>query len=135
MTTEMRWFALFPFLLAGCAASEDPELACQTRLVEIRNVEPVEPDGVAGDPFAGQAYAALDRTGCTPAQVTRIERLAQLAKALPGLADASDRIGRSGDSAAHMAAFQKMNDALIELDDLEQGARADLQRLRIAAEH
>lgn len=118
-------------LLGGCAAAESPERACQNRLAAAGAGSPD-----TADSFGHAAYAAMDRTGCTARQLAVLDRIVILTRDLPGLSAANNRIGAGQigagqisavrDEAAHMAAFQRMNDAVIELDDLQQGIRADL---------
>lgn len=110
--------------LAGCNAAENPELACQKRLAAAR-----EAPAAAGDEFNHQAYAKLDRTGCSAKQMAVLDQVLVLTKTLPGLTEANNRIGASGDKAAHMTAFQQMNNAVIALNDLEQAIRADLAKM------
>jgi hypothetical protein len=118
-------------LVAACSPAERPEVACQKRVVAVRAQpdEPAETGAVSADPFHAQGYAALDLTGCTPEQRSKVARLTDLAKRLPRLMEANERAPATGNDSAHMAAFQAMNDALIALDDLEQGAAADLERM------
>lgn len=114
-------------LLPACAAGESPELACQKRLAAARDVQ-----AAPGDDFNHRAYAVLDRTGCTAAQLAALDRITALTRDLPGLTETNDRIGQNGDEQAHMAAFQKMNDAVIALDNLQQGIRAELVQMEQA---
>jgi len=58
----------------------------------------------------------------------RLTRLQALTQALPGLLAANEAAAKQGGD-AHMAAFQRMNDALIELNELQQKAGADLERM------
>ncbi len=109
-------------LVPGCSAGESPELACQKRLAAAR-----EAPGAEG--FNHAAYAALDRTGCTPAQIEVLERILVLTRDLPGLTEVNNKAGASGDEVRHMAAFQTMNNAVIELDRLQQKVRADLVQM------
>lgn len=111
-------------LLAGCAAAGNPELACQKRLATARN-EPA----AAGDDFNHQAYAKVDRTGCTPTQLAVLDQVLTLTKDLPGLTQANNDLGAGGDDTAHMAAFQRMNDAVIALNDLERAIQSDLAQM------
>lgn len=121
----MRILALAAVLLvAGCAAGESPELACQKRLAAARDAEPAP-----GDDFNHRAYAAVDRTGCTEKQLAALDRITALARDLPGLTEANNRIGKNGDDQAQMVAFQAMNDAVIELNTLEQAVVADLAQM------
>lgn len=120
-----RLLLLLAPLLASCAAEAvNPELACQRRLAAAREAEPAE-----GDDFNGQAYAALDRTGCTAKQLAVLDQILILTTALPGLTQANNIIAATGDKAGHSAAFQKMNDSVIELNALEQSIRADLAQM------
>lgn len=114
-------------LVAACTPSERPELTCQKRLVQVRDGSGSEAD--AKDPFQAKAYAALDLSGCTPQQRATIARLAELARQLPILTERNNEAATSNNPSAHNAAFQKMNDTLIQLDDLEQGAKADLETM------
>lgn len=114
-------------LLPACAAGESPELACQKRLAAARDVQ-----AAPGDDFNHRAYAVLDRTGCTAAQLAALDRITALARDLPGLVAANNQAGRSGDKQAHMTAFQTMNNAIIELNDLQQRIRADLAQMEQA---
>lgn len=124
----IRAFALAAILLLpGCASGESPELACQKRLAAARAAE-----AAPGDDFNHRAYAGLDRTGCTEKQLAALDRITALTRDLPGLTETNNRIGQSGDKQAHMAAFQTMNDAVIELDNLQQGIRADLAQMEQA---
>lgn len=108
-------------LASGCARGDSPELACQKRIAAAREA----PDLAEGS-FGAEAYAKVDRSGCSARQLAKLDRISQLASALPELLETNNRIGAGKDEAAHMAAFQAMNDALIELNDLEQSARSDL---------
>lgn len=121
-----RVLLLAPLLAVGCAAAEvvNPELACQRRLAAAREAEPAQ-----GDDFNSQAYAALDQTGCTTKQLAALDQILILTTALPGLTQANNIIGMTGDKAGHSAAFQKMNDSVIELNALEQSIRADLAEM------
>jgi hypothetical protein len=114
-------------LLPACATGESPELACQKRLAAARDAQ-----ATPGDDFNHRTYAALDRTGCTAKQLAALDRIIALTRDLPGLSEANNRIGQSGDEQAHMAAFQKMNDAVITLNELEQAIRADLAQMEQA---
>lgn len=117
---------LAPLLAIGCTAAEvvSPELACQRRLAAAREAQPAQ-----GDDFNQQAYAALDRSGCTTKQLAVLDQILILTTALPGLTQANNIIGMTGDKAGHMAAFQKMNDSVIELNALEQSIRSDLTQM------
>lgn len=117
---------LTSLLVVGCTAAEtvSPELACQRRLAAARDAEPAQ-----GDDFNSQAYAALDKTGCTPKQLTVLDQIRILTTALPGLTQANNIIGMTGDKAGHSAAFQKMNDSVVELNTLEQAIRSDLAQM------
>ena len=131
MTTPLHMRMIGPALLvlAGCAAAESPELACQQRLIAAgRTAEPAA-DQAKADPFNNLAYAALDRTGCTARQSAAIERLVAITAALPALMSDNERLSHSRDDAVQMAAFQRMNDALIETNALTRGAQADLDRM------
>jgi hypothetical protein len=124
----MRGFVLLlaPVLAAGCTAAEtvSPELACQRRLAAAREAPAAE-----GDEFNHQAYAALDKTGCTAKQLAVLDQILILTTALPGLTQANNIIGTTGDKAGHSAAFQKMNDSVIELNELERAVRSDLAQM------
>ena len=121
----MRYTLLIAVLLGGCGQSASPELACQQRIVAVRTQSAPNTD-----PFHGAAYKALDRKGCTQAQLAVIERLAVLAAALPMLNQRNEQAAPVG-AVAHEEAFQRLNDALIEYDTLEQQAKADLERLDV----
>jgi hypothetical protein len=114
-------------LLSACAAGESPKLACQKRLVGVHLAQPLP-----GDEYNHRAYATLDRTGCTAKQLAALKRFTALTSNLPALTEANERIGKSGIEAAHMIAFQAMNNALIELNDLQQSIRVDLARMEQA---
>lgn len=124
----MRRFILVltSLLVVGCAAAEtvSPELACQRRLAAVR-----EAQQAIGDDFNLHAYTNMDRTGCTAKQVAQLDQILKLTKALPALTQASTFIGMTGDKAGHSAAFQKMNDAVIELNALERSVRAALDQM------
>ena len=124
----MRRFVLLlaPLLAVGCSAAEavSPELACQRRLAAAREAQPAQ-----GDDFNHQAYAKLDQTGCTAKQLAVLDQILVLTTALPGLTQANNIIGMTGDKAGHSAAFQKMNDSVIELNALEQSIRSDLTQM------
>lgn len=128
----IRPVCLAALLVAACAPSEHPELACQKRMVAVRGQSDSDANapGIKADPFHAQGYSALDLKGCTAKQRAEISRLTDLARHLPGLMEANERAAASGNAAAHMAAFQAMNDALIAIDDLEQGAAANLERMQ-----
>lgn len=120
-----RLILLLAPLLASCAAEAvSPELACQRRLAAAREAKPAQ-----GDEFNQQAYAAIDRTGCTTQQLAVLDQILILTTALPGLTQANTMIGLSGDKAGEMAAFQKMNDSVIQLNALQQSVRADLAQM------
>ena len=121
--------ALALLLPAACTGADDPVLACQKRLVVARGQADAEMADAKGDPFGAARYEKLDRAGCSAAQLDRITRLAAIARSMPALMDANERAARTGDATAHMDAFQRMNDALIELSDLEQAASADFERM------
>lgn len=108
-------------MLGGCGTGEDPLLACQQRIDAAGRV--VSPED---DSFGAAAYEKVDRNGCNAAQLARLDRVTALTSALPGLTAANEQAGKSGDKAAHMAAFQRMNDALIELNAIQQSLRSDL---------
>lgn len=108
-------------MLGGCATGEDPLLACQQRIDAAGRI--ISPED---DSFGAAAYAKVDRQGCNSAQLARLDRVIALASALPGLNAANEQAATSGDKAAHMAAFQRMNDALIELNAIQQSLRSDL---------
>lgn len=128
----MRWLLLPVLLVAGCATGDSPELACQKRIVGAGSQGGAErPD--SEDPFQSGRYAAVDRTGCTAQQQATLDRITALTKALPGLTEANQQAGRGGDPDRHMTAFQAMNDALVELNDLLRRAGADLDRLSAEA--
>jgi hypothetical protein len=127
----VRRSVLSALLVAGCAAGDSPELACQKRIVGAGS-QPGADQADRADPFDSRRYAAVDRTGCTAQQLATLARIVALTKALPGLSEANERAGRSGDPDRHMIAFQAMNDALIELNDLVRGAGVDLDRLSVA---
>jgi hypothetical protein len=134
----MNQVVRLPFLLtavvlvSGCGAQPSPELVCQQRIVGVADrpgpQTAAQTDGDA-DPFQHEAYAALDRSGCTAKQLAALDRIMVLARTLPVLTEANNRIGESGNDTAHMEAFQKMNNAVIELNDLQQGAKADLEAM------
>ena len=109
--------------VVGCQAAQDPQLACQQRLVAAREVAPA-----ADDKFGYQPYAKFDRSGCSGQQLEKVDRLLTLTKTLPGLLDANERAASQSEK-AHMTAFQRMNDALIELNDLQIATQADLDRM------
>lgn len=114
---------LAPLLMAGCSVAEtvSPELACQRRLAAAREAEPTP-----GDDFNHQAYARVDRTGCSGKQLAALDGLVALTKALPALNEANSR---AKDQATIAATFHPMNDAVIKLNELEQAVRADLARI------
>ena len=114
-------------MLGGCGAGEDPLLACQQRIDAAGRV--VSPED---DSFGASAYAKVERKGCNPAQLARLERVIALTSALPGLNAANEKAATSGDKAAQMAAFQRMNNALIELNDIQQSLRSDLAAMEQA---
>ena len=124
----MRRLALLlaPLLAIGCTAAEavSPELACQRRLVAAR-----EAQSAKGDDFNQQAYAELDRAGCTTKQLAVLDQILMLTTSLPALTQANNIIGMTGDKTAQANAFQKMNDAVIELNGLEQSVRSDLAQM------
>ena len=111
-------------MLSGCGTAENPVLACQQRIDSAGRVASPEDDS-----FGAAAYAKVDRKGCNAAQLARLDRVIALTSALPGLSAANEQAGAGGDKAAHMTAFQRMNDALIELNDIQQGWRSDLAAL------
>jgi hypothetical protein len=111
-------------VVAGCQAIEGPQITCQKRIVAAREASPSD-----GDRFGFGAYSRLDRSGCSANQVATVDRLLALIQALPGQIDANERQARQGDERGQMAAFQRMNDTLIELNDLQQKAGADLARM------
>ena len=115
--------SLVPLMVAGCAATDivSPELACQRRLAAAREVEPAE-----GDSFNHQAYAKVDRTGCSAKQLATLDKILALTKDLPILSDAN--LGAK-DQATIAATFQRMSDAVIALDDLQQAIRSDLAQM------
>ena len=117
---------LAPLLAIGCTAAEvvSPELACQRRLAAAREAQPAQ-----GDDFNQQAYAALDRAGCTTKQLAVLDQILMLTTSLPALTQANNIIGMTGDKTAQANAFQKMNDAVIELNGLEQSVRSDLAQM------
>ena len=108
-------------MLGACGTGEDPLLACQQRIDAAGQV--ISPED---DSFGAAAYAKVDRQGCNAAQLARLDRVIALTSALPGLNAANELAATSGDKAAQMAAFQRMNDALIELNEIQQGLRSDL---------
>jgi hypothetical protein len=114
-------------VLAACSPAENPELACQQRIVAVQ-----DQSGPATVPeteaFQHSAYAAVDRTGCTAAQLAKLNQITRLAKELPALTAANNKLGESKDP-GHPAAFQAMNNAVIALNDLQQGAKADLEQM------
>ena len=107
--------------LAGCSAGESPEFACQKRLAAAREAPAAE-----GDSFNHQAYAKIERKGCSAKQLAVLDQVLTLTKDLPGLSETNEKVGASPDKAAHMMAFQRMNDAVIALGDLEQDITSDL---------
>jgi hypothetical protein len=107
-------------LLVSCAPSEDPELACERRLTEAADVIPSE-----NDSFGAEVYAKLDRGGCNTRQLAKLNELIALTRELQALSAANEKAAASGDKAAHSAAFQRLNEAVTELNDLQQGLRAD----------
>ena len=109
--------------VTGCAQTDSPQIACQQRLVAAREVAPA-----ADDKFGYQPYAKFDRSGCSGQQLEKVDRLLTLTKTLPGLLDANERAASQSEK-AHMTAFQRMNDALIELNDLQIATQADLDRM------
>ena len=109
----------------GCGSAVDPQVACQERLIAAGDAPPAN-----DDVFGYRHYAELARSGCSARQLATLDRLAALTKALPALSDANERAAAIGEK-AHMAAFQRMNDALIELNDLQQAADADLARMEV----
>ena len=111
-------------VLTGCKAGADPVIQCQQRLVAARDA-PFASD----DKFGYRPYARMDRSGCNPKQLAMLDRLLALTKAMPGLVEANERAATHGNEQAHMAAFQRMNDAIIELNDLHQAMDADLARM------
>jgi hypothetical protein len=118
--------------LAGIAACDgapktSPELLCQERIAAA-----LSGDGDAegsGDAFAAEAarWRALDRNGCTSDQGAAIDGLAKAAGELSALSAENEEVGRTNpDGAAHMAAFQAFNDALIAYDDLGQAEKTQI---------
>jgi uncharacterized membrane protein len=108
-------------ILGGCGTGEEPVLACQQRIDSAgRALSPED------DSFGAAAYEKIDRKGCNAAQRAQLDRVIALTGALPGLNAANEAAATSGDKAAHMAAFQRMNDALIELNAIQQRLRSDL---------
>lgn len=132
----MRRLLASLLLLPGCAPMVSPELACQQRLAAARNAPgPQSPEAAppSDDPFGHRRFAAIERKGCTSNQLKTLDRILTLTKALPGLTEQNEQAARTGSADAHMAAFQKMNDALIELNELQQGVTADLERMSATA--
>ena len=111
-------------LLSGCGPAENPLLACLQRIEAAGRV--ASPDD---DSFGAAAYAKVDRKGCNAAQLARLDRVIALTSALPGLSAANEQAAVSGDKAAHMAAFQRFNDALIELNEIQRSLQSDLAAL------
>lgn len=122
----MRAQVCLALILAGCTgeAGPSPELACQQRIAEVWDRAGAE----TADPFNSRAYAAVDRAGCTPVQVAALDRFVALTAALPALSEANEAAAKSG-GADHMAAFQRMNDAVIELNEMHRTEQAELARL------
>jgi hypothetical protein len=125
--------ALLFFALGACGteAGANPELACQERIATAQNGAPDAQ--VNGDAFAADAgrWRALDRNGCTPDQNAVIDALAKSASALSALSAKNEEVGRiNPDGAAHMAAFQAFNDALIAYDDLSQAEKRKYAAMR-----
>jgi hypothetical protein len=114
---------------AACSAkSENPTLACQQRISEAR---------LAGgdsdkDAFGASAYKKIDRKGCSAEQVAEIKALYELAVQLPVLMDANEEAGASGNEATHMQAFQEFNNALIQMNALQDAATEKLAKMKSA---
>jgi hypothetical protein len=124
MNRKLSTSLLIAMALCGCTKQPDPVLACQQRLASARDVV-----GSADDQFNHAAYAKLDRTGCTAPQLAMLDRILVLTKELPGLTDNNEQIARNGSEAEKMAAFQRMNNAVIALGEQQQVILADLAKM------
>ena len=132
----MRYLLAAPLLLSACAPAANPALECQQRLVAAMNAPgPQTPDAAqpGADAFGHRDFAAMDRTGCTAAQLKTLDRILALTQALPGLSEQNETAAKTGDADKHMAAFQRMNDALVALNELQQGVSSDLERMTAEA--
>lgn len=114
-------------ILAACSPAENPELACQQRIVAVPD-QPGAATVPEAEAFHHSAYAAVDRTGCTAAQLAKLDEIASLTKELPTLSATNQKLGENKDP-GHAAAFQAMNNGVIELNGLQQGAKSDLERM------
>jgi hypothetical protein len=118
---------LFALTLAACGGGASAELACQQRL-----------DGAANESlpnqasFGAEAYARVERSGCTPPQLAMLDRLTALTRELPNLAQANEAAALSGDNAAHSAAFERMIQAVGELNQLQKEVRDNLASMEQA---
>lgn len=128
----MKFAMIVAALLATACSAEakDAVLACQQRISDARTAA----SDVKVDPFGAEAYAKLDKAGCSPEQIAEIKTLHELAASLKPLSEANEAAGASGDEAKHMEAFQKFNDALIKLDDLQDTATDNLQKMKSAGQ-
>lgn len=90
----IRPVCLAALLVAACAPSEHPELACQKRMVAVRGQSDSEANapGIKADPFHAQGYSALDLKGCTAKQRAEISRLTDCQA--PARPDGSQRTSR-----------------------------------------
>ncbi|HCF24163.1 MULTISPECIES: hypothetical protein [unclassified Novosphingobium] len=113
--------------LTACAVGENAELACQQRLFAATTKLPSEPEG-----FGGEAYRKMDRTGCNAGQLAQLDQLIKLTRDLPELNAANERAAESENPAAHEAAFQRLNNAVIALDELQQNVGSDLEKMEQA---
>lgn len=118
--------AVLAATLAACAAGENAELACQQRLNAAADAPSAEAD------FGAAAYARLERGGCSAAQLALLDQLIKLTRDIAQLNAANEKAAASGDKDAHGAAFQKMNDAVIALDDLQRRVADDLAKMEQA---
>lgn len=121
---------LMALVPAACSASsEKPELACQQRIADARLV----PSNGEDDPFGAAAYAKIDKNGCSEEQLGDIKAIVDLATNLPIWMKANEDAAKSGNEAAHMEAFQKFNNGLIAIDDLQDVATDKLEKMKAAA--